>query len=359
MAINLLKTSSYHYELPKELIAQNPAEPRDSCRLLVLDSKDGRTEHREFGNIGEFLRAGDLLVLNDTRVLPARIKGVKRSGATKVEIFCLRPAFEGSNVWIALVKPGRKLPSGSIVSLGDNVDVVIGERLEDGLRSVAFPNGSDSFGLIHRFGCTPLPHYITHSVADPEQYQTVYAKLEKENSVAAPTAGLHFTKELMARICALGVDQTFITLQVGLGTFRPVKSEDVSEHIMHSEFCEIPEDAARKINATKKKGGRVIAVGTTVVRTLESFAKIRGGVEPGVLDTRLFITPGFDFQVIDALITNFHLPKSTLLMLVSAFGGYEAVMAAYNEAVAREYRFFSFGDAMLVGTHMFEKETKA
>lgn len=345
---DLSKTSAYDYELPKELIAQNPAEPRDSSRLFVVGRESRVREHKTFRDIREYLKKGDLLVLNDTRVLPARVCGTKKGGSAKVEIFCLRPASEGSRVWTALVKPGRKLPEDSLVSLGENVDVVIGERLEDGLRLVYFPEGEDAFELIHRFGETPLPHYITESTAEPERYQTVYAKREKENSVAAPTAGLHFTEELLAELRARGIDQAYVTLQVGLGTFRPVKSEDVSGHVMHSEFCEIPRETARKINETKQNGGRVIAVGTTVVRTLESFARSYGEIRPGVLDTRLFITPGFDFRVIDALITNFHLPKSTLLMLVSAFGGYDTIMEAYREAVADEYRFFSFGDSMLI-----------
>lgn len=347
MTIDLSKTSSYNYELPKELIAQNPAEPRDSARLLLLGRKSGAIEHRRFHDISEYFRAGDLLVLNDTRVLPARINGVKKGGSASVEIFCLRPAFEGSNVWTALVRPGRKLPQGSRVRLGGEVDVIIGERLDDGLRRVIFPESEDAFGLIHRFGVTPLPHYITKSTADPERYQTVYAKQEKENSVAAPTAGLHFTKPLLTKLKEQGIDQTYVTLRVGLGTFRPVKFEDVSEHIMHSELCEIPSETARKIDETKRRGGRVIAVGTTVVRTLESFAA-GGEIKAGMLDTQLFITPGFNFRVIDALITNFHLPKSTLLMLVSAFGGHNKIMAAYKEAVKREYRFFSFGDAMFI-----------
>lgn len=346
--IDLSKTSAYDYELPKELIAQNPAEPRDSARLLTVDKKSGRLGHGTFRELAEYLRKGDLLVLNDTRVLPARINGVKKGHSVKVEIFCLRPAFGKSNTWIALVKPGRKLPDGTVISLGEGVEAVIGARLEDGLRCVIFPEDADTFKLIHRFGVTPLPHYITESTASPERYQTVYARLEKENSAAAPTAGLHFTKKLMSELKGTGIDQAYVTLQVGLGTFRPVKTEDISKHIMHSEFCEIPRETARMINETKQNGGRIIAVGTTVVRTLESFAKVYGEVREGVLDTSLFITPGFDFRVVDALITNFHLPKSTLLMLVSAFGGYETVMSAYREAVERKYRFFSFGDSMFI-----------
>jgi len=348
MQKNLSKTSSFDYELPKKLIAQNPAVLRDLSRLLVVDKKTGGFAHRIFRDIGEYFSPGDLLVLNDTRVLPARIRGVKKNGGAGVEIFCLRPAPEKSNIWIALVKPGRKLPEGELVMLNGETDVIIGKRLEDGLRTVTFPEGRDPFSLIHSFGEIPLPHYITNTSAKPERYQTVYAKSEKENSVAAPTAGLHFTEDLLANLKGHGIDQTCVTLQVGLGTFRPVKTDDIFSHTMHSEFCEIPEDTSQKINETKKRGGRVIAVGTTVVRTLESFAAVYGEIKAGVLDTNLFITPGFEFKVIDALITNFHLPKSTLLMLASAFGGYDIIIEAYREAVGHEYRFFSFGDSMLI-----------
>lgn len=346
--MDLSRTSSYDYELPKDLIAQNPAEPRDSSRLLVVDRTNGTLEHRTFYEAGKYLQSGDLLVLNDTRVLPARVRGVKKGGAAKVEIFCLRPVSDGSHVWTAMVKPGRKLPCGAQVTLNDGIDVTIGERLGDGLRSVTFPARPDVLELLHSLGETPLPHYITSSTAAPERYQTVYAKDEQENSVAAPTAGLHFTRDLLAKLGEEGIEQACVTLHVGLGTFRPVKSEDISKHIMHSEFCEIPADTAQKIADTKKRGKRVIAVGTTVVRTLESFAAVYGGIKPGMLDTKLFITPGYNFKVVDALITNFHLPKSTLLMLVSAFGGHETIMSAYKQAVNERYSFFSFGDSMLI-----------
>ena len=346
----LTKTAAYDYQLPKELIAQDPAEPRDSSRLLVVHRENGGTEDRIFRDITEYLHPGDLLVMNDTRVLPARVEGVKKNeggGGAKVEIFFLNPG-ASSNEWTALVRPGRKLPEGTRVMLGGETEVTVGARLEDGLRTIVFAPGDDPLALIHRFGSTPLPHYITDSHADPERYQTVYAKREKENSVAAPTAGLHFTPELLKKLADMGVPHIFITLQVGLGTFRPVKAENIAEHVMHTEFCEIPPEAAAAIKAAKERGGRVVAVGTTVVRTLESFAQRYGEMVPGVLDTKLFISTGYRFRVIDALITNFHLPMSTLLMLVSAFGGYETMMRVYNEAVEKRYRFFSFGDSMFI-----------
>ena len=350
MERDLTKTAAYDYELPKELIAQDPAEPRDSSRLMVVHRKGGSTEDRIFRDITEYLNPGDLLVLNDTRVLPARVEGVKKSSAehgAHVEIFFLHPG-GAPNEWTALVRPGRKLPEGTKVALDAGTEVTIGARLEDGLRTLIFAKDADPLTIIHKFGKTPLPHYITDTHAEPERYQTVYAKAEKENSVAAPTAGLHFTPELLQKLEAKGVPHVFVTLRVGLGTFRPVKAENIADHIMHEEFCEIPPETAEAINAAKERGGRVVAVGTTVVRTLESFAQRYGKIVPGALDTRLFINPGFEFKAIDALITNFHLPMSTLLMLVSAFGGYDTMMSAYNEAVRKRYRFFSFGDSMFI-----------
>ena len=349
MERDLTKTAAYDYNLPKELIAQDPAEPRDSSRLMVVHKKDGSTEDRIFRDITEYLNPGDLLVLNDTRVLPARVEGVKKSGehGAHVEIFFLNPG-GAPNEWTALVRPGRKLPEGTRVALDADTEVTVGARLEDGLRTLIFAKDADPLAIIHKFGKTPLPHYITDTHAEPERYQTVYAKAEKENSVAAPTAGLHFTPELLQKLEDKGVPHVFVTLRVGLGTFRPVKAENIADHIMHEEFCEIPPETAEAINAAKERGGRVVAVGTTVVRTLESFAQRYGKIVPGALDTRLFISPGFEFKVIDALITNFHLPMSTLLMLVSAFGGYDTMMNAYNEAVRKRYRFFSFGDSMFI-----------
>lgn len=349
MERDLTKTAAYDYNLPKELIAQDPAEPRDSSRLMVVHKNDGSTEDRIFRDITEYLNPGDLLVLNDTRVLPARVEGVKKSGehGAHVEIFFLNPS-GAPNEWTALVRPGRKLPEGTKVALDADTEVTVGARLEDGLRTLIFAKDADPLAIIHKFGKTPLPHYITDTHAEPERYQTVYAKAEKENSVAAPTAGLHFTPELLQKLEDKGVPHVFVTLRVGLGTFRPVKAENIADHIMHEEFCEIPPETAEAINAAKERGGRVVAVGTTVVRTLESFAQRYGKIVPGALDTRLFISPGFEFRVIDALITNFHLPMSTLLMLVSAFGGYDTMMNAYNEAVRKRYRFFSFGDSMFI-----------
>lgn len=349
MERDLTKTAAYDYNLPKELIAQDPAEPRDSSRLMVVHKKDGATEDRIFRDITEYLNPGDLLVLNDTRVLPARVEGVKKSGehGAHVEIFFLNPG-GAPNEWTALVRPGRKLPEGTKVALDADTEVTVGARLEDGLRTLIFAKDADPLAIIHKFGKTPLPHYITDTHAEPERYQTVYAKAEKENSVAAPTAGLHFTPELLQKLEDRGVPHVFVTLRVGLGTFRPVKAENIADHIMHEEFCEIPPETAEAINTAKERGGRVVAVGTTVVRTLESFAQRYGKIVPGALDTRLFISPGFEFRVIDALITNFHLPMSTLLMLVSAFGGYDTMMSAYNEAVRKRYRFFSFGDSMFI-----------
>ena len=349
MERDLTKTAAYDYNLPKELIAQDPAEPRDSSRLMIVHKKDGSTEDRIFRDITEYLNPGDLLVLNDTRVLPARVEGVKKSGehGAHVEIFFLNPGV-APNEWTALVRPGRKLPEGTKVALDADTEVTVGARLEDGLRTLIFAKDADPLAIIHKFGKTPLPHYITDTHAEPERYQTVYAKAEKENSVAAPTAGLHFTPELLQKLEEKGVPHVFVTLRVGLGTFRPVKAENIADHIMHEEFCEIPPETAEAINAAKEHGGRVVAVGTTVVRTLESFAQRYGKIVPGALDTRLFISPGFEFRVIDALITNFHLPMSTLLMLVSAFGGYDTMMSAYNEAVRKRYRFFSFGDSMFI-----------
>ena len=349
MERDLTKTAAYDYNLPKELIAQDPAEPRDSSRLMVVHKKDGATEDRIFRDITEYLNPGDLLVLNDTRVLPARVEGVKKSGehGAHVEIFFLNPG-GAPNEWTALVRPGRKLPEGTKVALDADTEVTVGARLEDGLRTLIFAKDADPLAIIHKFGKTPLPHYITDTHAEPERYQTVYAKAEKENSVAAPTAGLHFTPELLQKLEDKGVPHVFVTLRVGLGTFRPVKAENIADHIMHEEFCEIPPETAEAINAAKARGRRVVAVGTTVVRTLESFAQRYGKIVPGALDTRLFISPGFEFRVIDALITNFHLPMSTLLMLVSAFGGYDTMMSAYNEAVRKRYRFFSFGDSMFI-----------
>ena len=343
--LNML--ASYDYRLPEGLIAQNPAEPRDSSRLLVVNKKSGELLHRNFYDLPLFLKSGDLLVLNDTRVFPARLKGVKKGGSAKIEMLFLS-GMENTDEWSALVKPGKRLNPGSVVILSDGTEVTVGEGLDDGLRRVVFPEGSAAVDIFSRLGQIPLPPYITESAAEDERYQTVYSDRRKDLSSAAPTAGLHFTEALLDSLKSSGVDTAFITLHVGLGTFKPVKAEDVRDHVMHEEFCEIPRAAAEKINRTRREGGRVIAVGTTVARTLESFAVSGGELAPGVKKTRLFIKPGFEFRTVDFLVTNFHLPKSTLLMLVSAFGGYELMMRAYGEAVEEGYRFFSFGDSMLI-----------
>lgn len=347
--------STYDYELPPELIAQKPAEPRDSCRLLAVRRSDGKLFHQRFRDILQWLRPGDVLVRNDTRVMPARIKGVKVGGSAQAEILLLRPEDGGEKCWEALVRPGRRLPEGSRVRLCGGVEAVIGAvKSEDGVRRVIFPGGCDVRALAEANGSMPLPPYIHKRSSRPEDYQTVYSK--DPRSAAAPTAGLHFTRELLREVVASGVAIADITLEVGLGTFRPVKTEDIRRHHMHTEHCVIPQDACDKIAAAKKTGGRVVALGTTVVRTLESMAASPAGLHSGVLETDLFIYPGFQYKVVDALITNFHLPKSTLVMLVAAFAGYDLTMRAYAEAVKERYRFFSFGDAMFITGKMPDRK---
>jgi S-adenosylmethionine:tRNA ribosyltransferase-isomerase len=342
--------SSYSYELPEELIAQNPSDMRDASRLMRLAS--GRVSHGVFSDLLRLLRPGDLLVMNDTRVFRARLAGKKIPGGASVEIFCLSQMPGDEFSWKALVRPGRKLPPGSLVELAPGFSprlvASIGERLEDGACATRLPECIPPEELFERCGQVPLPPYIKNSSAPPERYQTVYGKRENDRSVAAPTAGLHFTPELLDRLEASSVGREFITLDVGVGTFRPVKAALISEHKMHRERCAISPDAAERINAAKREGRRIIAVGTTVVRTLESMADESGILSPGELETEIFITPGYRFKAVDALLTNFHLPRSTLLMLVCAFAGYDAVMSAYMEAVRERYRFFSFGDAMLL-----------
>ena len=346
---NLCDIASYMFDLPESQIAQNPAERRDGSRLMCLGRERGEIHHRNFSELPSLLRAGDLLVLNDTRVFNARLIGQKIPGGASVEIFCLSPAEEyGSSFWQALVRPGRKLPDGAQVELSDGHVITVAERLDDGLRLVSLPKDISPGELFARCGSLPLPPYIKHTDSEPERYQTVYSDSLKERSVAAPTAGLHFTDELFASLEASGIERCFITLDVGIGTFRPVKVSDVREHHMHSERCEISEAAAELINGAKASGRRVIAVGTTVVRTLESLADSSGRVAHGRADTDIFIRPGYSFKAIDAMVTNFHLPGSTLLMLVSAFAGHSHIMNAYKMAVTEGYRFFSFGDAMLI-----------
>ena len=340
-----LKTSDYFYELPPELIAQDPLEDRSSSRLMVLDQKTGAVSHHVFREIPSFLRPGDCLVLNNTRVIPARLMGVREETGGAVEVLLLKR--RTGDVWECLVKPGKKTRPGTRLAFGDGLlHAQVEDVVEDGNRLIRFFYDGIWEEVLDRLGEMPLPPYITHKLQDKNRYQTVYARFD--GSAAAPTAGLHFTPELLEQIQDMGVELAYVTLHVGLGTFRPVKVENVKEHHMHSEYYQVSAEAAEKINRTKKNGGRVICVGTTSCRTVESAANENGQVEAGCGDTDIFIYPGYRFKVLDALITNFHLPESTLVMLVSALAGREHVLAAYEEAVKERYRFFSFGDAMLI-----------
>lgn len=340
------KTSDYFYELPEELIAQTPVEPRDHSSMLVLDRETGKTQHKHFYDVLDYLKPGDCLILNDSRVLPARIFGTKKDAGAHVEFLLLKCV--GNNKWETLVKPGRKAKVGAEFVFSPGVlEGKITDVLEDGNRIINFSCEGNFYTILEELGKMPLPPYITAELKDQERYQTVYS--HELGSAAAPTAGLHFTKELLKKIEEKGVKIGYVTLHVGLGTFRPVKAENITEHKMHSEHYHLPKETADLINETKKNGGRIIAVGTTSCRTLESVATFNDGK---ILEsdgwTSIFIYPGYEFKVLDGLITNFHLPESTLIMLVSAFAGYEHVMAAYKEAVEKRYRFFSFGDAMLI-----------
>ena len=341
-----MKTSDFFYELPEELIAQTPVEPRNSSRLMVLHRKNGELEHRIFKNLPEYLNPGDCLILNDTRVIPARIYGVKEETGAVVEFLLV--AQKENDVWECLCKPGKRAKIGTRFTFGEGklIGEIVDINEEDGNRFVKFSCEGSIFAVLDEIGSMPLPPYITKKLEDKERYQTVYS--HELGSAAAPTAGLHFTTELMDRIKAKGVKIAYVTLHVGLGTFRPVKVDDVTKHKMHSEHYEVPEETAKLINETKKNGGRVIAVGTTSCRTLESVAAMYGEIKPCEGFTDIFIYPGFEFKVLDGLITNFHLPESTLIMLVSAFAGYDFIMNAYKEAVKEKYRFFSFGDAMFI-----------
>ena len=341
-----MKTSDFYYDLPQELIAQDPLEDRSSSRLLVLNRETGRREHRVFRELVDLLQPGDCLVVNDTRVIPARLMGVKEGTGAGIEVLLLKRCED--QMWETLVKPGKKARPGTRISFGDGL--LVGEVLEvveEGNRRIRFTYEGIFEEILDRLGQMPLPPYITHQLKDKNRYQTVYAR--HEGSAAAPTAGLHFTPELLRAIEEKGVTLAHVTLHVGLGTFRPVKVEDVTQHHMHSEFYQIEEEQAELINETKAAGGRVICVGTTSCRTLESAADEDGVLHAGSGWTDIFIYPGYRFKLMDALITNFHLPESTLLMLVSAFAGKDQVMAAYEEAVREKYRFFSFGDAMYIG----------
>lgn len=340
-----MKTSDFYYDLPQELIAQDPLTDRSSSKLMVLDKNTGEIYHRVFKDITDYLKPGDCLVLNNTKVIPARLLGVKEDTGAAVEVFLLKRI--DADRWETLVKPGKKLRPGARVVFGDGLlRCQIEEVLEDGNRIVAFEYEGIFEEILDKLGEMPLPPYITHKLQDRNRYQTVYAKYE--GSAAAPTAGLHFTNELLEKIEASGIDIAYVTLHVGLGTFRPVKVEDVNNHQMHSEFYMVSQDAADKINKAKAGGNRVICVGTTSCRTIESAADENGKLSACSGDTEIFIYPGYKFKVLDCLITNFHLPESTLIMLVSALAGKENVLNAYEKAVEDRYRFFSFGDAMFI-----------
>ena len=340
-----MKTNDFYYDLPPELIAQTPLEKRDESRLLCLDKATGEWSHHHFYELPDFLRAGDCLILNNSRVLPARLLGRRLPGGGACEVLLLQD--KGDKVWECLVRPGKHLREGARVSFGDGeLTAEIAEVLPDGNRLVRFDYNGIFLEVLERLGKMPLPPYIKEELQDQERYQTVYSKVN--GSAAAPTAGLHFTPELLERIAAKGVGVGYVTLHVGLGTFRPVKEDEIEQHDMHSEYCTIPQETADLINRTKANGGRVICVGTTSCRTIESWAGEDGTMTATGGWTNIYIYPGYRFKVMDALVTNFHLPESTLIMLASALAGREHVLAAYEEAVRERYRFFSFGDAMFI-----------
>lgn len=340
-----LKKSDFYFDLPQELIAQDPLEDRSSSRLLVLDKETGEMEHRVFHDIVEYLHEGDCLVLNNTKVIPARLMGTKKDTGATIEVLLLKR--RENDIWETLVKPGKKAKPGTVITFGEGLLTgTVVDIVDEGNRLIQFSYEGIFEEVLDKLGEMPLPPYITHKLQDKNRYQTVYAKYE--GSAAAPTAGLHFTKELLAQVEEKGVKIAYVTLHVGLGTFRPVKEENVLEHHMHSEFYQVTPEAAKLINDTKAAGGRVICVGTTSCRTIESATDQNGVVQAGCGDTEIFIYPGYQFKVLDNLITNFHLPESTLIMLVSALAGREHVLHAYETAVEMKYRFFSFGDAMFI-----------
>ena len=339
-----MKTSDFFYHLPEELIAQHPAEPRDSSRLMVYDRKLDKVTHTVFSQVTDFLRPDDLLVVNNTRVLPARLEGVRKDTGGRMEFLLLKRL--DRDRWEVMVKPGRRARTGAEFVFSDQLSAVVEQSTDFGGRVVRFRYEGVFEDLLSQVGTMPLPHYIHEKLTDGERYQTVYAKVD--GSAAAPTAGLHFTPELLKKIEALGVERAEVLLHVGLGTFRPVKAEEITDHKMHSEHYEISPEAAEQINRAKAAGRRVVAVGTTSVRTLESAADERGMVSPCRAETSIFIYPGYRFKCVDALITNFHLPESTLIMLVAALTGREKILELYDLAVRERYRFFSFGDAMLI-----------
>jgi len=339
-----MKKSDFYYELPEELIAQTPLEKRDSSRLLKLDKENGELSHTYFHNIIDLLNPGDLLVMNNSRVIPARIFGIRTDTGAKVEFLLLKQV--ENNKWETLVKPGKKAKPGTSFDFSGIMSGTVEEIGKEGIRIIKFESEENIYNALDKIGQMPLPPYIKEQLNDKERYQTVYS--DPLGSAAAPTAGLHFTKELLQKIKDKGINTAYVTLHVGLGTFRPVKEDEITDHIMHSEHYSLPEETVKLINDTKAKGGRVIAVGTTTTRTLESVAKEHGKLIPCDGWTDIFIYPPYEFKVLDGLITNFHLPESTLVMLVSAFAGYDNTMNAYNEAVKERYRFFSFGDSMII-----------
>ena len=340
-----MDVKDFYFDLPQELIAQDPLEDRASSRLLVLDKHTGEITHKGFRDILEYLKPGDCLVINDTKVIPARLFGVKEDTRAKIEILLLKR--RENDIWETLVKPGKKAKPGTRIVFGEGLLTgTVLETVDDGNRLIQFSYEGIFEEILDQLGQMPLPPYITHQLKDKNRYQTVYAK--HEGSAAAPTAGLHFTKELLKQVEDMGVKIAHVTLHVGLGTFRPVKVEHVQDHHMHSEFYVVEESEAKKVNDTKEAGGRVICVGTTSCRTVESAADENGRLKAGTGWTDIFIYPGYQFKILDGLITNFHLPESTLVMLVSALAGREHILAAYEEAIRERYRFFSFGDAMLI-----------
>lgn len=340
-----MKTSDFYYELPQELIAQTPLERRDASRLLVMDRKTGDLTHEHFYDLTKHLRSGDTLVLNDSRVLPARLYGHRDPTGGAAELLLLKDLGEGQ--WECLARPGRKLKPDSRLTFGEGeLTATVLEDLSEGKKRIQFYYDGIFLEVLERLGKMPLPPYIKEELEDGERYQTVYSR--NTGSAAAPTAGLHFTPELLAKISSMGVDIAYVTLHVGLGTFRPVSAENVAEHHMHSEFCMISDETAALLNETRRRSGRIICVGTTSCRTLESLVELDGSFVEKSAWTDIFIYPGYAFKAMDGLVTNFHLPESTLVMLVSAFAGREHVLAAYQTAVAQRYRFFSFGDAMLI-----------
>ena len=347
-----MKTSDFNFDLPEELIAQTPLERRDASRLLVLDKATGETAHMHFYDLPKLLRPGDCLVLNDSRVLPARLLGHRAPGGGAVEVLLLID--RGEKVWECLVRPGRKVRTGAKLSFGDGaLTAEVTEVLENGNRLIRFDYEGIFLETLEKLGKMPLPPYIKAELNDPERYQTVYSR--EVGSAAAPTAGLHFTRELLAELQAMGVRLAYVTLHVGLGTFRPVKEDEITDHEMHSEYCMISKETSDIINDTRKNGGRVICVGTTSCRTIESWAAEDGTLKESAGWTNIFIYPGYKFKVLDCLITNFHLPESTLVMLVSALAGREHILSAYQEAIEQRYRFFSFGDAMFITDEIRDK----